>query len=148
MGVLHTGYLEKYNPANRHTKKRFVVLTHVGLHWFKVCQCISEYLGHLQVDQKTTYYSKNLSDAGSSRGLSITFHMHMCVNLTHWPLGQIRIRILTDTDLCSNLLSLQRESGYDLFGEERGSLNVGELTKCTMTTDSACTFEVRANTRW
>lgn len=49
MGVLHTGYLEKYNPANRHTKKRFVVLTHVGLHWFKVCQCISEYLGgHLQ----------------------------------------------------------------------------------------------------
>lgn len=70
MGVLHTGYLEKYNPANRHTKKRFVVLTHVGLHWFKVCQCISEYLGHLQVDQKTTYYSKKLSDAGSSRGLS------------------------------------------------------------------------------
>ncbi len=36
MGVLHTGYLEKYNPTNRRTKKRFVVLTHVGVHWFKV----------------------------------------------------------------------------------------------------------------
>lgn len=41
MGVLHTGYLEKYNPSNYRTKKRFVVLTHVGLHWFKVNKRLS-----------------------------------------------------------------------------------------------------------
>ena len=38
MGVLYTGYLKKTNPDNYidSPKKRFVVLTHVGLHWFKV----------------------------------------------------------------------------------------------------------------
>jgi hypothetical protein len=37
LGVLLTGYLEKANPDafNKQPKKRFVVLTHVGLHWFK-----------------------------------------------------------------------------------------------------------------
>lgn len=38
LGVLYTGYLEKFNPDARFSdkhKRRFVVLTHVGLHWFK-----------------------------------------------------------------------------------------------------------------
>lgn len=36
-GVLYTGYLEKMNPQRSFDKpkKRFVVLTHMGIHWFK-----------------------------------------------------------------------------------------------------------------
>lgn len=39
LGVLYTGYLEKSSRSDSYSqhnpKKRFVVLTHVGIHWFK-----------------------------------------------------------------------------------------------------------------
>eukprot|EP01039_Chlorochromonas_danica_P008680 gene8680-9563_t len=35
LGVLYTGYLDKRNPVTGSYKKRFVVLTHEALHWFK-----------------------------------------------------------------------------------------------------------------
>jgi hypothetical protein len=35
LGVLFTGYLDKRNPVTGSYKKRFVVLTHESLHWFK-----------------------------------------------------------------------------------------------------------------
>jgi len=34
-GVLYTGYLDKRNPVTGSYKKRFVVLTHESLHWFR-----------------------------------------------------------------------------------------------------------------
>lgn len=48
LGVLYTGYLEKFNPDGwtEKAKRRFVVLTHVGLHWFKVgCGASSHFSG-------------------------------------------------------------------------------------------------------
>jgi len=35
LGVLYTGYAEKKNPISGTFKKRFVVLTHVAVHWFQ-----------------------------------------------------------------------------------------------------------------
>jgi hypothetical protein len=47
MGVLQTGYLIKTNPYKTldRNKKRFVVLTHVGFHWFKVSSAVLYTLG-------------------------------------------------------------------------------------------------------
>lgn len=44
--------------------------------------------------------------------------------------------------------SAQRDSGYDLFGEERGCLNVSDMTKCAMLpNEGPAVFEVRLQTR-
>lgn len=36
LGVLFAGYVEKQNPYSGVFKKRFLVLTQDGVHWFKV----------------------------------------------------------------------------------------------------------------
>jgi hypothetical protein len=46
-GVMHTGYLDKISTDSvwgERAKRRFVVLTHVGVHWFKVSQGPLTYL--------------------------------------------------------------------------------------------------------
>jgi hypothetical protein len=37
LGVLFAGNVEKQNPYSGVFKKRFLVLTQEGVHWFKVC---------------------------------------------------------------------------------------------------------------
>ena len=41
MGVLLTGFLEKQNPYGKAFRKRYVVLTKDGFHWFKVLCMLS-----------------------------------------------------------------------------------------------------------